>query len=230
MKILICAEGKNDIGCKDRWDDKSKSYVNTHGWMQPMIYKVNDNNNNLIINEIRRQDLTILPKNGKVYQPWPHGHGAKALLAKRYAVSGSYDVVIFMVDADSVAENRWTDISNEIDEGFSKINGDVVCITCIPVSMSESWLLADKESWLLATGYGGDGLPDQPENIWGARNDPAGNHPHRLFARICLDAEVEDSSDLRALLSEHADIIVVANRCPISFAPYLNALQVALVN
>ncbi len=222
---MICAEGKGDIGVADEWCGRTKGYVTLDGWLQPLIRSIKGPDVEMIVR--RRSDLTILPKDAKGLLPMPPGHGAKALIAMRAAVLGSYDAVVFMVDADTTDIGRWKEIERQIFDGFSRVANAVVGIACIPMSTSESWLLADIKAWTTLTGASGLPLPSKPEEIWGKRDDPKANHPHQLFARICVQAGQGDDHSTRRYIAELMDAEAICRACPISFVPFYTSLKAA---
>lgn len=222
MKILICGEGKHDIGVADEWCGKSKAYVSIDGWMQPLIRSIKGQEVSISIR--KRRDLTLLPKVEKKFKPLPSGHGAKALMAKLAAVIGKYDAVIFMVDADTTDVARWKEIQQEILTGFSCIEGQAVGIACVPMSASESWLLADAQAWSTITNRTNLHLPSRPEEVWGARNDPTACHPHRMFANLCEQAGESDGHKIRLLLAEQIDLPTLRKNCPVSFEAFYDSL------
>jgi hypothetical protein len=117
-------------------------------------------------------------------------------------VIGGYDILIYMADADSNDLHDWTRIVAEIEAGFALLAYHIRCIACVPMAASESWLLSDPDAWATVAGYDGADLPPRPEAIWGERDDPTGNHPHRLFFRICDAAGVTDDRDTRVRIAE----------------------------
>jgi hypothetical protein len=214
------------MGRRDIWDRAHHIYRQEDGWLQPLIRRGMATEINHI--EPRsRSELTILPKAGKAYRPWPGGHGDKALIAKLQAVAGEYDMLLFMVDADSNVPADFAKILAEIRNGFARIEGDIRCIACVPMAASESWMMADPAAWLAVSGQQIDELPPKPEEVWGHRDDPDGNRPHRLFARICDRAELPDNPDTRRRIAEQIDLDVLSASCPVSAAPFLAELAVA---
>ncbi|CAK0750984.1 hypothetical protein CCP1ISM_30033 [Azospirillaceae bacterium] len=88
------------------------------------------------------------------------------------------------------------------------------------MAASESWLLADAGAWTTLGLTDTCLLPSAPETIAGRRNDPASNHPHRLFTRICRQALIEDNRATRVTLMEATKLAALARRCPISFGRF----------
>ena len=160
-------------------------------------------------------------------QPLPRGHGAKALLCKLRANLGNYDVVVFMADADSNQRSVWRKKREEILSGFSK-EPRGAGVACVPMSTSESWLLADPDAWRQIGLYDTSGLPRRPEVIWGRRRDPLSNHPHPFFQRLCVKAAVQDSRATRVLLAAGSKLEVWRRRCPISFRQFADDAEAIL--
>jgi len=224
LKILLCGEGPHDIGLPNHWDVSARSYVALDGWMQPIVRRSLGKASDFTVR--KRVELQSFPGNPNGRR-LPAGHGAKAYLAKRAAVTGGYDLLIFMADADSTDQRDWRRIVGEIEAGFALLESDIRCIACVPMSASESWLLADHGAWATVASYDGGGLPAHPERIWGARDDPTGNHPHRLFYRICEAAGLPDGRDTRVRIATATALDVARARCPMSMEPFLAALEIS---
>ncbi len=220
--ILLCAEGKHDFGATNIWCARARDFVTTEGWLQPLIRSVLDFSPDFEIRE--RSSLIRLRGNPKP----AHGHGDKSYLAKRTAALEGHDIVIFMVDTDSAVPQRHSEIVQEITDGFDAYSDDSVgCIACVPLSASEAWLLADHSAWQGVWGKAVDTLPDQPESIWGKRDDPAGNHPHRYFFRVCAEVSAADNTETRRMVSEALSVATLREKCPISFASFETNLLMA---
>lgn len=197
-------------------------HVPVDGWMQPVVRKAVTFEPAF---DVRfRDDLQLLQKeSGRLRLP--DGHGAKAFLAKRMAVAGEYDAVIFMADADTKHVPDWHQIIVDIENGFALLPNTIPSIACVPMSASESWLLADRGAWQSGTGYNGAILPTRPEQIWGERDDPNGDYPHRYFCRVCNAAGVPDNRDTRVMIAEAISLAAARTQCPISMDPFLTALS-----
>lgn len=225
MKVLVVGEGPHDVGRRDVWCARTHTYVNTEGWLQPIIRGIRAGTEIAFTAETRN-GLKLMPRDVARLRPLPAGHGAKALFAKRLALVAKYDVVVYMVDADSTDPSRWNEIVSEIAAGFDAIEGDVACIACVPMAASESWLLADLAAWQAVAGKS-PSLPVAPEQAWGARNDPQGGHPHRLFSRICDEVDVKDCTETRGEIASASSLQTLAGRCPVSYPPFAAALMAA---
>lgn len=221
-RILLCAEGKHDAGEENVWDAKEKEFSVVEGWLQPLIRSVLGMPLEFKIKE--RSSLIRLKGEPKPAQ----GHGGKSYLAKRSASIEGHDVVIFMADADSANSKRYHEIVQEISSGFKAFHDDKVgCIACVPMSASEAWLLADRAAWEAVWGEAVSVLPDHPESIWGNRDDPDGDHPHRYFFRVCSLVSAADNTETRRMISEAMSVDTLRQRCPLSFVQFETDLRAA---
>lgn len=225
MKVLLVGEGPHDIGLRDEWCPRSRKYVDLEGWLQPIVRR-SCPAQTLEIRAEKRSGIKIDVQDRRRLQPLPAGHGAKALLAKRTAIVAGCDLVVYMVDCDDTDVRRWREIVAEIEDGFAALNGDVKCVACVPMSASESWMLSDQNAWHSLFGLDNP-LPARPEMLWGRRDDPAGSHPHRIFARFCHAVGIEDNRDCRLRLAEVIDLDQLKLACPSSFPPFSDSLQLA---
>lgn len=221
MRVLLCGEGPHDIGVPNSWDAQHNSYVELFGWLQPIVTAAISATPSF---EVRRRTELQIQSRDPNKRTLPGGHGAKAYLAKRAAVIEGFDLLVFMADADSPDIVDWRQRVAEIQAGFALIDGETRCVACVPMSASESWLLADPAAWVAVAGYDGAALPAKPEKIWGKRDDPNANHPHSYFARICVAAGMKDDRETRVLISQATDLQAARAKCLQSMEPFLAAL------
>lgn len=214
---MLCGEGSHDIGQKE-WLPGEREYLFQDGWLQRILCKLIDNAEFF---PRRRNEIVLLPRDRVRHRPLPSGHGAKALAAKIIAQSSGYNFVVFMADADSNDRREWTRKRNEILAGLNRIYG-TPGIACVPMSASESWLTSDENAWSNLGLTDLTLLPTHPETIWGRRDDPDGNHPHRLFARLCNQLQVPDSREVRVSVAEASALRHIEEKCPISFRAFTN--------
>ncbi len=223
-RALVCGEGSHDIGTSNK-PSNGQHAREEEGWLQSILRKLVDSEIEVV--PVRRKRVVLQRRDQKRFRPLPDGHGAKALMCKLMARSGRYDLVVFMADADSRKRADWCRIRDEISDGFTRVQG-VEGVPCVPMSTSESWLLADQDAWR-RMGLGKLAiLPKRPESIWGARNEPRSNHPHQLFRRVCIEAKVPDSRETRVQLADFASVEALRSRCPISFAAFVEDTQTAM--
>jgi hypothetical protein len=216
MKIMVCGEGSHDIG-RDEWNPQDRSRRRVDGWLQSLLRNLGLNIEELVPR--MRRSIVLLPRDERRHRPMPEGHGAKALAAKIIAEAEKCDLVIFMADADSPDPREWSRIRNQILDGFGRVDGQPA-VACVPMSTSESWLLSDLDAWEEFGLRCGGLLPPRPERIWGAPNNPAGNHPHQVFARVCRNAGVADSRETRVQIATDSDIETITRKCPTSFQTF----------
>ena len=130
-----------------------------------------------------------------------------------------------MIDADCTDPKIWSQKVSDILEGFKVIGENIPSVACVPMSASESWLLADPESWTIM-GLGDLSiLPKKPEEIWGTKIDPDSNHPHSVFSKICAAAGKEDNRETRFDVMSTSNIKSIIGRCPVSFVHFYNCMH-----
>jgi len=222
IRILLCGEGPGDVGQTHVWDGARDDFVDNEGWLQPLVRKILGSR--VSFESRQRRDLTLLPRDKRRHRPLPRGHGAKALMAKVIAANEGFDAVIFMADADEVDCENWHIKRQDILDGFERIALEVRSFACVPKATSESWLLADQNAWRQLGLKDASGFPANPEDSWGVRTDPNGNHPHQDFARACDKVGLADSRETRVLLAEKIDLTVLSEKCPVSFAAFQSDL------
>ena len=215
VRVMLCGEGAQDIGRVENWSINPGPEEQSEGWLQPLIRKALGES---VFSIIPRKKLVRLPGRPAI-KPTPGGHGAKSSLAKIRAIQECCDVLVFMVDADTTSIKDWKSIVTEVEAGFDAVDGDVHCVACVPLSTSESWLLSDLESWT-ELGANTIVLPKKPEQLWGERHDPVGNHPKNVFARTCKEANLDDCVETRSLLMTYADPAQISKKCGNSFPPF----------
>lgn len=222
MRILLCGEGVHEMGEPRVWDDATKAYVSIEGWMQILGRRAVTKD---VEFDVRlRTDLFLDDGVEKKLGVRPKGHGRKAKIARFVARNEEYDAVVFMVDADSNEKKDWKALVAEIDAGFAALDNGTPAVPCVPMSASESWLLADGAAWAKIGLKDLKMLPTKPESIWGKRDDPEGDHPHRYMSRVCDAAGLADNLTTRRELASNSDIDTLKKKCPVSYGPFHKAL------
>lgn len=219
MRVLIVGEGLTDIGCTE-WSSKAKEYRDLPGWLQILARRLLPPGDHEI-KPYLKNSLSRLP--GKA-RPYPPGHGAKAMSALIKAKVENFDLLIFMTDADCTHRKHWRGKYDEIHVGFARVDGAPIAVACVPKSAAESWLLADAAAWREVGLEDTALLPCTPEDIWGERDDPKADHPHRIFSRVCDGAGMDDGRATYVTIAEAADIDTIARKCPVSFAAFRHDL------
>lgn len=221
-KILACGEGAHDIGDLT-WNPKDATYVHREGWLQPLIRKVLHGDVDISTKYLK--ELVLLPRPNAL-KPIPRGHSDKAAIARLVAKSSGCDVVVFMTDADTNVESERKRKVKEISDGFDLIANDVSGVACVPRSASESWLLSDEAAWRSIGLKSSNFFPKVcPEDLWGARDDVAGNHPKHAFARVSVEANMPDNRETRHRVCEASSIGEMKRRCPASLVEFVDALS-----
>lgn len=220
IRVLVCGEGKHDVGVPDEATGTARS----EGWLQIVLRKLLGKDTQFWA--IRRAGLVLQRREQQKYRPLPKGHGAKALVLKLRAKQEGYDLVVFMADGDTNKRKIWEKRRKEILDGFGRLDG-VKNVPCVPMSASESWLLADDQAWTLAGLRDLALLPNNPEKIWGSRDDPDGDHPHHYFHRVCRASGVDDALTARTRIAELSEFQSLKRSCPISFVAFVNDLAEA---
>ena len=217
IKVLVCGEGRHDVGESKRPYREDRT-TDEDGWLQAFLRRLIPGQTTFKV--VPRRELVLQRRQQRQYQPLPQGHGKKALLCKIRAKAGGYDLVVFMADADSTKRLDWRRTHSDISDGFDRLPGPNG-IPCVPMSASESWLLADGQAWQGIGLTKLNLLPRKPEKIWGAPNDHKGNHPHQVFRRVCDAAGVQDSQAIRVRLAHSSNLETLRSACPTSFVAFV---------
>lgn len=209
MKILLCAEGPNDFG-----------RVGQEGWLQAVLKQALSPRRSISFQRIMRNELFAITK------PRLKGHGSKAQAAHLLARRENCDAVVFMADSDTKSVRDWRKKYKLLVEGFDTNIRRPVAIACFPKSSSESWLLSDVEAWSVLGLADGQSLPRRPEDLWGARRDPASNHPKNVFSRVCELAGQGNTSETRYEVAIGTRLTVLESQCSVSFPPFHESVVV----
>ena len=224
IKVLVCGEGPHDIGESKRRSGGAGT-ADEAGWLQTVLSRLIPEETKFVV--VKRRELVLQRRQQERYQPLPQGHGKKALLCKIRARVGEYDLVVFMADADSNKRRDWDRKRSDILDGFGRVQGPNG-VPCVPMSTSESWLLADGRAWRGIGLTKLNLLPNKPEQIWGSPNDPKGNHPHQVFRRVCDAAGVRDSRETRVNVAHSSNLETLHSACPTSFAAFVGDTESAV--
>lgn len=224
IKVLVCGEGRHDVGETKRPSSKAGT-AGEEGWLQAFLRRLIPAETTFVV--VQRRDLVLQRRQEREYQPLPKGRGRKALASKIRAATGGYTLVVFMADADSNKRRDWDRTRSDILDGFHLVEGPNG-VPCVPMSTSESWLLADGRAWRGIGLTKLNLLPNKPEQIWGSRNDPKGNHPHQVFRRACDAAGVQDSRETRVNLAHSSNLDTLRSACPTSFTAFVRDTESAV--
>ncbi len=220
MRILLAGEGPHDIGVQNHWNARTQTREDLPGWLQTIILRIAKPGEPIELAVVQRNEIVLTDRDLRRMRPLPTGHGGKALAAKLRALKSGFDAVVFMADVDSTDIRDWRRHRDEIADGFASGPDAIACVICLPKAASESWMLADPNAWAIL-GLGNlQILPQRPEDAWGQRNDPNGNHPKHHFERARAAAGLPDGREGRVHIAENSDPQTLAARCPTSFAHF----------
>ena len=217
MKVLVCGEGRHDIGYFEEWSIRPAQQKVAEGWLQPLLREALETAIDFLV--VPRSRLVSLPDGRDPPRPRPAGHGLKAMLAKGRALAEQCEVLIYMLDADTNHKAEWESKVLEVEAGFAALPGNLKCVACVPMSTSESWLLSDQAAWA-ALAASEVTLPRHPEDLWGAARDRTSNHPKWVFARLCGTTGLDDCRETRVELMETSNKATLVERCPHSFGKF----------
>jgi hypothetical protein len=207
IRILLCGEGPTDQGRKDFIDSE---YVNSDGVLQILIKKVSKIDNLTFVTKTR-QELKNTVKFHKRYYSKQEANSRKILIA---ANKENCTHIAYHRDED----NKGLKEIHQQAQGYfedAKKKG-INCIAIIPMHMTESWLLADKNAF--PTAPKNPALPAKPKETWG--NKGTDSHPKKYLERILAQFPQYKNrtlSDVYAEIAENSDIEILRQRCPESF-------------
>ncbi|MCA9491355.1 MAG: DUF4276 family protein, partial [Myxococcales bacterium] len=114
----------------------------------------------------------------------------------------------------------WRAVHEAVENGLEQ--GSLPYVVGVPLRMVESWALGDADALEQVAGRSVSLPGGSPELLWGAKRDDGSNYPKHVLQRALDD---EPNAEVFAQIASAADLDVIANRCPVSFAPFLNALR-----
>lgn len=231
LRVFLAVEGPNDGGALGRSPAARDNDELHEGALQPLLRK------------LLGDELTIRGQStGQFFlQDFPEPEDARGRRARRAAVLAAEDgcdVLVFHSDVDGGSSDddpahAWADCANAVGEGFHEASSDgetdiraEACVAALPCRTIEAWLLADPAA-LGAVGSGAAPTAervDAPERLWGT-NRPGTSHPKHVLRRTVSGHRRPRASTAQyRSLAEASDLTVVAERCPISFIPFRDAL------
>lgn len=225
MRIHICGEGVHEHG-RIFWCERSTEYKEEEGWLQPLIRTLIGDEPDPNFQRVERSSLVGVPGSTK---PKLSGHAVKAFRALRRAERDGADIVVYMVDCDSTRVDDWRSKVGEIAAVGAYAKRQVSIIACVPMSMSECWLMSDHDAWLGLGLSDTSKLPAHPERLWGDKHDPGSHYPKNVFAKVCVEAGLSDSVETRNLVMSQTRSERLAAACNNSFPRFRDDIQAAIV-
>ena len=220
MQIAVTGEGHTDYGQRDyitkEWKDGP-----IQCYMREIAKKVTEEP--IEFHVFEKEDVRRV----KVQQRSLQGLVGQGIPAKKFAIlmkNNDLQDGVFYCDADkesgtkntrNEAKKRFLERYQEIKQGLEDVNA----IPMVPLRMIESWLLGDKIALELATNVqiSSEEMPNSPEFLWGAKDNPNSNYPKHYLARLIKrQANWELFSDI----AENADVNTMIENCPISYGKF----------
>jgi hypothetical protein len=206
IRILLCCEGPTDQGHKGYFDGE---YINSSGVMQILIQKTSfDINLEFVVKT--RQDIKAIRNKKKYLNKQEQTSIRLAFLAKRESCTH----IAYHRDEDN---NGLKKMYGQVQGYFAEAEKKgISCLAIVPMHMTESWLLADKDAF--PSKPIDPELPAKPEETWG--NKGANTHPKKYLERVLTQFsqyKKQTLSEVYVEIAENSNIEVLRQRCPESF-------------
>jgi len=231
IRVLVVGEGRSEIGRLDAIETLrgKKTPRTTEGYMPPIVRKLLESR--LPIEVIDGQRVTLLGKFGSRIP----GHGDRAAKALSIAAINNYDLLVFVKDVDRVPGKKKSErerlrklkeMHHEIQSGFERVEHaeHVHCVKATPCRMIEAWALGDPNA-INRVAYKRAKrapIPEHPEKLWGAEENPTSNHPKCVLARA-LGREV--NAEVLEDIALESNVETLKTSCPDSFAPFAKEMD-----
>jgi hypothetical protein len=141
-----------------------------------------------------------------------------------YANEQDSDYIAYHQDAGRQFDRVYRDVNSEFEEyrdaGFK-------CMAIVPKEMTESWLLADEKAYINTFGRkpARPALPNNPEDIWGKKENPGSNYPKHYLNRVLMQYHMTPNRETYEQLATGSDADTLQARCPKSFGRLIRDLQ-----
>lgn len=122
-------------------------------------------------------------------------------------------------------KQQWRAVHDAVRAGLEV--GSLPFVVGVPLRMVEAWALGDPAAVQSAATSGQTVPRTSPELLWGAKAESASNYPKHVLTRALGEGP---NAEHFAEIAVAADLDVVAQRCPVSFAPFLEALRETATN
>jgi hypothetical protein len=214
IRILLCCEGPTDQGRKGYFDG---GYINSSGVMQILIQKTSSGINLEFVVKTR-QDIKAIRNKKKYLNKQEQTSIRLAWLAKRESCAH----IAYHRDEDNKGfKEMYEQVQGYFVDAKKK---EINCLAIVPMHMTESWLLADKDAF--PNKPINPELPVKPEETWG--NKGANTHPKKYLERVLTQFPQYKNqilSEVYAELAANSNIAVLRQRCPESFGQFYNDMQ-----
>jgi hypothetical protein len=209
INVLLYCEGNTDRGQEEFIESE---YVFSDGMMQVLIRKVS-RYNDIVFIVIKRQDLKAISIRKGCRGRDDVTSLRLAFLARQHQCTH----IAYHRDEDNKGlQEKYDEVQKYFMDARKR---NLNCLAIIPMHMTESWLLADKNAYKIIYGSipTNPPLPPKPEETWG--NKGTDNHPKKYLERVLKQYHnTTISADAYAETAKNSDIEVMKQQCPESFA------------
>ncbi len=229
--VLLCGEGSTDYGKPGASFDQWKE-----GPVQPLIR--NSIERKISFKCLERGSLRDKGKRLQRKRPKVKGKGIQAFKLSIYAKENQYDKAILFSDADRTqttkndelqAKRQFKKVYDEIDNAFEYFREkyNMTLIPMVALRMIESWLLADENAFerCFKGKPRNPPLPPKQEIIWGAKDNPRGNHPKHVLRRVLIQYHQTPCRETFHEIAENIEVNMLRRNCPISYGLFYNDVQ-----
>lgn len=122
-------------------------------------------------------------------------------------------------------------VGKAMDLGFNKFKetypeyAKMLTFPIVPATMIESWLMGDKNAYMLLFGKIPNNIPAKPEFVWGDVKDKNSEYPKYLLERVLNEVNYIASRETFCEIAEKIDINELKRTCKMSFGELAEDLQ-----
>lgn len=213
MNILLCAEGVTDSG-RRRYCEKTGQHIQEDGALQKIIRKFPESENASFTVKTRG-DI----KKFSLFRERKDLGGRASYKLAAIAAKEKCTHIAYHQDED----NKGFDVIYEqVEEYFADARAhDIKCIAIVPMHMTESWLLSDRNAFEYPPKD--PPLPKNPEEVWG--KPESDNHPKKYLERVLAQFHKEPSAELYSEIADKLSVDVLKQKCPISFGRFFEDMK-----
>lgn len=221
IDVLILGEGATDVGIPNGFGQWEK------GCIMILIEKINEQ---VTLNYIPVQKYSLpktLPKKGQEKFKG-HGKNVQKLVMYSHLKKIKHDMVVYYGDTDKESGVKNTEIQARKASKQAYEQAHVALdffnkkgFAIIPLRMLESWLLADPTAFEKTFDRQVE-LPNNPELLWGNKNDPESQYPKNTLNRILSSLGTISTRQVFCDLVQNINPEKLYIHCPISFPPFFD--------